>query len=182
MSLLVFNDVGPRARIGLKGPQAAAWLLQNGVELPEAANTWLSLRGGAGGLDASLIARLGASEFFLEEGAQGGAVRALEVALASSPPGVYPVLREDAAFSLSGDASHEVLAQVCSIDFARVAAASRSVFMTMMIGVAVLVVLNEVDGERYYRIWCDPTFGAYLGTTVGMVVMENGGKFTGVSA
>jgi hypothetical protein len=31
---------------------------------------------------------------------------------------VYPVLREDAAFALSGEGSLDVLAQVCNVNFA----------------------------------------------------------------
>jgi hypothetical protein len=36
-------------------------------------------------------------------------------------------------------------------------------------------------GERHYRIWCDPTFGPYLGESLGAVVIECGGRYTGVS-
>jgi hypothetical protein len=61
--------------------------------------------------------------------------------------------------------------------------------MTLMIGVAVLVVPQGVAGggpggaaaERHYRIWCDPTFGCYLGESLGAVVIECGGRYTGVS-
>jgi sarcosine oxidase, subunit gamma len=59
--------------------------------------------------------------------------------------------------------------------------------MTLMIGVAVLVVPQGLEpgqgaaGERQYRIWCDPTYGAYLGESLGAVVVECGGRYTGVS-
>ncbi len=181
MSALSFVERGRCARVGLKGPRAAQWLLEQGIELPESANSWRSVRGGAGAPAELLVARLGTAEFFLEEDSAGRRVRALESSMAAAPPGVYPVLREDAAFFLSGDASDDVLAQVCNIDFARAPAGSSSVIMTMMIGVAVLVVPDEIDGGRRYRIWCDPSFGAYLASTVGTVVMENGGNVTGVS-
>jgi hypothetical protein len=54
--------------------------------------------------------------------------------------------------------------------------------MTLMIGVAVLVVPENTAGGRRYRIWCDPTFGPYLGESLGAVVLECGGRYTGVSA
>jgi sarcosine oxidase subunit gamma len=105
---------------------------------------------------------------------------------------VYPVLREDWAFRLGGDQVHDVLAQVCNVNFAALPLASRPVIMTLMIGVAVLVVPQSVGGrdgaagqigaaERHYRIWCDPTFGPYLGESLGAVVIECGGRYTGVS-
>jgi hypothetical protein len=37
------------------------------------------------------------------------------------------------------------------------------------------------QGDQY-RIWCDPTFGPYLGESLGMVVIECGGRYTGASA
>ena len=35
-------------------------------------------------------------------------------------------------------------------------------------------------GGREYRIWCDPTFGPYLGESLGAVVIDCGGRYTGV--
>jgi sarcosine oxidase subunit gamma len=101
---------------------------------------------------------------------------------------VYPVLREDWAFHLGGDGVHDVLAQVCNVNFAALSLPSRPLIMTLMIGVAVLVVPQSVAGggqggatTRHYRIWCDPTFGPYLGESLGAVVIECGGRYTGVS-
>jgi sarcosine oxidase gamma subunit len=128
--------------------------------------------------DRLLVARLGSAEFFLEDRAAGVAVRDLAQHMYEAPPtGVYPVLREDAAFCLSGDGSLDVLAQVCNIDFADLAFESQPVIMTLMIGVSVLV-LPQARGEwRRFRIWCDPTFGEYLGGSLGQVVLECGGRF-----
>jgi sarcosine oxidase subunit gamma len=77
-----------------------------------------------------------------------------------------------------------VLAQVCNVNFASLPLHSHPVIMTLMIGVAVLVAPQAVQGgadERQYRIWCDPTYGAYLGESLGAVVVECGGRYTGVS-
>jgi hypothetical protein len=93
---------------------------------------------------------------------------------------VYPVLREDVEFALAGDAVHEVLAQVCNVNFAALSLDSRPVIMTLMIGVAVLVVPQSLVHGRRYRIWCDPTFGHYLGESLGKVVVDCGGSVTGV--
>jgi sarcosine oxidase subunit gamma len=137
--------------------------------------------------DALLVARLGSSEFFLEDREGGATLRNLDPAVTGSPAnypaGVYPVLRQDAAFLLSGEGSLDVLAQVCNVNFGELALESNPVIMTLMVGVAVLVI-PQVDpgarqsnpGARQYKIWCDPTFGAYLAESVGTVVLESGGK------
>src|SRR6266700_3125330 len=135
MSALEFEKRNRCERFGLKGPRAAEWLEARGIPLPAAPNQWTAVAG-----DESLVARLGTLEFFLEDCAGGGRVRGLESALDPPEPGVYPVLREDAAFSLSGPGSYDVLAQVCNVNFADLELASRPVIMTLMVGVAVLVV------------------------------------------
>jgi sarcosine oxidase subunit gamma len=163
-------------RFGLKGPRAAEWLELRGIALPEAPNRWVA--GAATGTgDAMLVARLGSSEFFLEDRAADSTVRGLEAALEPPQSGVYPVLREDAAFSLSGPGSCDVLAQVCNVNFADLELASHPVIMTLMIGVAVLVVPQMVGASPRFRIWCDPTFGPYLEESLGTVVTESGGNY-----
>lgn len=175
MTALVLNIEERRARLGLKGPRAAEWLIAQGIVLPMAANSWAHS-------DALLVARLGASEFFLEDAADGSGLTGISLKLAARPPGVYPVLREDSAFQLSGDGVHDVLAQVCNVEFAGLVLNSHPVIMTLMIGVAVLVVPQEFGAERRYRIWCDPTLGASLSENLGAVVVDCGGITRGVSA
>lgn len=187
MSALTMTLDGHRDRLGLKGPRAAEWLLAQGMVSPSAPNTWTysDETPGAGG--AVLVARLGAAEFFLEEGAGGSEIRRISPSSRiGSAPGVYPMLREDWAFDLRGEGVHDVLTQVCNVNFAALALEPRPLIMTMMIGVAVLVVPQIAAGGRDYRIWCDPTFGPYLGESLGAVVSECGGEcggnYTGASA
>ena len=187
MSALTLELREGRDRLGVKGPRAADWLVTQGIDVPATPNTWTQSEGGTAA-DALLAARLGAAEFFLEDGAAGTALKRISPALDGNPPGVYPVLREDWAFGLGGERVHDVLAQVCNVNFAALPLDSRPLIMTLMIGVAVLVVPQSVAGggpgaaaERHYRIWCDPTFGPYLGESLGAVVVECGGRYTGVS-
>jgi len=179
-----FRGRAPRHRFGLKGPSAAQWLLAHGLSVPAAPNTWVGEDGLTDTLPASdtlLVARLGSSEFFLEDRA-GGALRNLDPGVAGSPAnypsGVYPVLRQDAAFLLSGEGALDVLAQVCNVNFGELALESNPVIMTLMVGVAVLVIPQVIQRARQFKIWCDPTFGAYLADSVGTVVVESGGKQT----
>jgi sarcosine oxidase subunit gamma len=187
MSALALELREKRDRLGLKGPRAAEWLAGQGIELPMTPNTCTHSEE-AIAADALLVARLGTAEFFLEDGSAGTALKRISPSLDRNPPGVYPVLREDWAFLLGGDEVHDVLAQVCNVNFAALSLDSRPLIMTLMIGVAVLVVPQSVGGggqggsaDRHYRIWCDPTFGPYLGESLRAVVIECGGRYTGVS-
>jgi sarcosine oxidase, subunit gamma len=211
MSALALKLRTQRDRLGLKGPRAPEWLVAQGIVLPTAPNTWTHSEPSSAG-DALLVARLGSAEFFLEEGMAGTTLERIAPSLDEHPPGVYPVLREDWAFDLGGERVHDVLAQVCNVNFAALSLDSNPLIMTLMIGVAVLVVPQrraEAQGApaehrgaveqsapaehrgpveppelagRLYRIWCDPTFGSYLGESLGAVVSECGGSYTGVSA
>ena len=175
-----------RDRLGLKGPRAAEWLAANGIRVPSMPNTW-TYSAEVSAAAAPLVARLGTAEFFLEDVVAGSTLKRIAPSMNERPPGVYPVLREDWAFHLGGERVHEVLTQVCNVNFAALSLDSHSLIMTLMIGVAVLVMpqraaveQGEVAG-RQYRIWCDPTFGPYLGESLGAVVIECGGSYTGVS-
>ena len=173
---LEFEKRGGCQRFGLKGPRAAEWLEARGIALPAAPNQWAA-GADTGMSDALLVARLGSSEFFLEDCTGGDRLRDLELALETGQPGVYPVLREDAAFSLSGPGSYDVLAQICNVNFADLELASQPVIMTLMIGVAVLIVPQMMGAGPRLRIWCDPTFGPYLEESLGTVVTESGGNY-----
>jgi sarcosine oxidase subunit gamma len=176
MSAIFLERRMGRDQWGLKGPQAHEWLAAQGLALPSAPNTVeIDER------DDLLVARLGSSEYFIE------AARSVQTARLSAvrdvpPPGVYPVLREDWGFDLSGADVHDALAQVCNVNFAAFALEAKTLIMTLMVGVAVLVVPHAAGtGERRYRIWCDPSFGPYLSEALGAVVVEGGGKSAGVS-
>ena len=150
-------------RLGLKGPRAAEWLQQRGLILPALPNSWRALDDRNG-----LVARLGASEFFIEQQAGAGSEE-LARELESPHEGVYPVLREDRAFVLQGANADAVLLEMCNVNFARVSRSDRHVVMTMMIGIAVLVIPQDGAGNDApkanggcYRIWCDPSYGDYF--------------------
>jgi sarcosine oxidase subunit gamma len=180
MTALLLEVDEQRSRLGLKGPGAADWLAARDIALPMAPNSWRH-SGTAGDAQALLVARLGQLEFFIEGAVAGTAIKDLSKALETRPPAVYPVLREDWRFQLSGAGVHDVLAQVCNVQFAALALDSHPVIMTLMIGVAVLVVPQGPDAagpdaERRYRIWCDPTFGPSLSENLEEVVVDCGGR------
>jgi sarcosine oxidase subunit gamma len=175
MTQLLLELQSNRDRLGLKGPRAAEWLAAHGIVLPMTPNTW-TLSQEPQISDALLVARLGAAEFFLDAATRDASLGRISAALKRGAQGVYPVTREDWCLDLSGDAVHEVLAQVCNVNFAALRPESRPAIMTLMIGIAVLVVPRA---ERQLRIWCDPTFGPYLSESLGAVVTECGGGYRG---
>jgi sarcosine oxidase gamma subunit len=117
------------------------------------------------------VVRLGATEFLLEEDGAAETLQRIQAGLGKGQPHVYPVLREDREFVLAGPQADAVLAQVCNVDFASLALESRAVTLTLMIGVTVVVVRQP--GQC--RIWCDPSFGRYLGSALASIVAESGG-------
>ena len=187
MSALALMLSVRRGCLGFKGPRAGEWLVAHGIVLPMLPNTWTHSRG-ADDAATLLVARLGSAEFFIEDAVVGTTLKRIAPAGDEHPPGVYPVLREDWALELGGTGVHDVLAQVCNVNFAALSLASNPVIMTLMIGVAVLVVPQAGAGrgagdngtvERRYRVWCDPTFGPYLSESLGAVVSESGGRIMG---
>ena len=166
-----------RERFDVNGPRAAEWLLGRGIRIPESANSWVASPAPRPGADALWVARLGGSEFFFDEASPARQIPALVSALRERPAGVYPVLREDWGFVLAGEGIEAVLAEVCNVPFGSLRPQSQPIVMTLMVGVAVLVLLEARAEGRAYHLWCDPTFGPYLAQTLGAVVSDHGGRF-----
>lgn len=166
---IAIADLSCLDKAGVKGPEAARWLESQGIAVPPQANAWIGLAGGG------VIARLGRSEFFLEDGANGDTATRMRDALAAGIAGVYPVIRQDAGIALVGERVNELLVQTCNVNFQELAPASRTVVMTMMVGVAVLVIRQDHRNLPGFRIWCDATFAPYLWETLAGIAAELGG-------
>jgi sarcosine oxidase subunit gamma len=172
--VLGIADLSARWRCGYKGPGAAAWLVAQGLPIPPQPNAWLELPPGG------LIARLGRSEFMVEDGAGGG--RCAQLASLARGAGVFPVLRQDAELVLIGPRAGDLLLQTCSVDFSSLDLASRPALLTSMVGVGVTLIPERRAGTLRYRIWCDGTYGAYLWTTLVDVARDLGGGPVGLQA
>jgi sarcosine oxidase subunit gamma len=167
----------PERRFGVKGPRAAEVLKQLGMSVPAQPNCWAPLRTEDREDSWNVVGRLGFTEFFIEERREAAGIAALEQLTAGEPEGVYPVLREDTAIVLGGEAADDVLAQVCNVNFSALDVAKRPVVMTLMIGVGVLVLpQHSFEDGAIYRIWCDPSFGPYLWETLEQVVKKIPGR------
>lgn len=164
-------DLSFLTRFGVKGAGAAAWLAQS-IVVPDRPNTWCSLSTGG------IVARLGRTEFLIEDSMHQVAPQ-LAQACQSPPAKVYPVLRQDAAIALCGSAVNELLQQTCSINFRALRLSEHPVVLTSMIGVAVTVIPGERNGQPFYRLWCDGTFGVYVWQTLLAIAEELGGGAVG---
>ena len=167
-------DCSALDRIGLKGPGAIDWLRAGNLPVPGPHNTWLPI-------DRGLIARLGRGEFLIEDALGGSHVAPLRAALSVNVPRVYPVLRQDAALLMRGERVHELLAQVCNVDFSAIPPRERAVTLTMMAGVSVTILRTALDDTPCYRIWCDATLGVYLWETLAQIGAELGGGVAGLA-
>jgi sarcosine oxidase, subunit gamma len=166
-------DVSCLPRMGVKGPQAETWLRGQGVGVPAGVNTWNRTDEGV------LVARLARAEFFLEDKLGGDTVERWRDALVPAP-GIYPVLRQDAALALAGSRLNDVLVQICNVNFKSYAPGERTVVMTSMVGVSVLVSWDQIDAGLLFRIWCDGTFGPYLWETLLGIARAEGGGAVGL--
>lgn len=163
-------DLSFLTRFGVKGAAAASWLESHEIGVPDRANTWRYLPDGA------MIARLGLTEFLIEDSLYSSFALRLAEACQSVPAKVYPVLRQDAAIVLCGTAIQDLLRQTCSVDFQALSLVNNPVILTLMVGVSVTIIPIASD---HYRIWCDGTFGAYLWETLVTIAQELGGGVVG---
>ena len=167
-------DVSCLTRFGVKGANAAYWLEGQGVAVPDRPNTWNSLAEGG------MIARLGLTEFLIEDSLSSHITPRLMEVCQQPPAKVYPILRQDAAIVLYGAAVNELLLQTCSVNLRTLPLAEHPVVLTSMVGVAVTIIPGERNGQSFYRLWCDGTFGTYLWRTLEAIVKELGGGVVGL--
>lgn len=166
-------DLSFLTRFGVKGPGAAAWLATQGVSVSDRPNTWVALPGGG------LVARLGMTEFLVEDSLESQIAPRLQLASRQPPERVYPVLRQDLAIGLYGEAVNELLLETCNINFQALNLTEYPVVLTTMVGVGVTVLPGERAGLPYYRLWCDSTFGSYFWQTLSDIARELGGGVVG---
>lgn len=174
---LALCDTSALNRFGVKGLNAQGWLEDHGIGVPEPANSWSPLPDGRG-----LVARLGRSEFLVEDGPEGSVTEGLGESLNSGAQGIYPVLRQDAAFALTGGRAEEVMLQVCGVDFGALDYEARPVVLTRVAVISAVVLPRVEEGTRTFRIWCSAPYGTYLWEELREIVDEFGGGVVGLSA
>ncbi|PUA17762.1 hypothetical protein C7W93_18025 [Glaciimonas sp. PCH181] len=173
MAALGIADLSFMFRCGLKGPHSVAWLTAQGLPIPQI-NSWEPLPGGG------IIARLGVTEFLIEDSAGDSTAKQLADALKTRPDGVYPVLRQDASFAVTGAFLQTLLRQTCAMNFNVLDLSTRPLALTSMVGVQVLVIPSELNEQPLYRVWFDGTYADYLWQTLLGIAGEHGGGPVGL--
>lgn len=176
LDAVALADLSFLPRFGIKGPSAEQWLESLNIALPAKANGWTLLPGGG------VIARLGRTEFFFEDGVSADTVSTIRTALGTGTADVYPVVRQDACFALAGMRVNELLVQTCNVNFEEFGPGESIAVMTQMIGVAVLAIRINHEPVPCYRLWCDPTFAPYFWETIAQVAGELGGGVVGADS
>ncbi|MFZ2629675.1 MAG: methylglutamate dehydrogenase [Rugosibacter sp.] len=171
-SILGIADLSHQPRTGAKGHEAASWLYYLGVQTPPSANRWFKLP------DGGLIARLGATEFLIED----NPLLVEKIMHAKRINGVYPVLRQDASFALCGHRVNELFLQTCNVDFRVLGHCPSKVVLTSMAGVGVAILARKTGVIPTFQLWCDGTYGIYLWETLANIANELGGGGIGLDA
>jgi sarcosine oxidase, subunit gamma len=166
--VLGLADLSHLHKTGFKGGNAAVWARDQGLAVAEP-NCWAEVDGGG------MLARLARSEFFIEDGDDGAVTARVRALIAQMPAGVYPVMRQDAGFALTGERVNKLLVETCNVNFGELESANHTVVMTSMVGVSVLVVRRDSGRRPCYRLWCDPTMAPYLWDTLAGIALELGG-------
>ena len=174
LALAGIGDLGFRRRAGVKGAGAADWLNALGIATPSRHNSFLRMD------DGTLVARLGMTEYLIEDAPGGTHVDRISVAT----PGerVYPVPRFDAALLIAGARAPELLRQTCAFDFDGLEPSAQPLVMTSMAGVGITAIVLDGPAGRHLRLWCDGTWGGYLWAALVEVATDLGGGAVGLDA
>ena len=162
-------DVSRFQRFGVKGPNAAQWLAEHGIALPQRPNAWVLQA------PATLVLRLGNTEFLLEDQGESGFCATLAAAQHTAPNGVFPVQRYDLSVQLSGNKIPDLLSELCTLDLREKTLAADTVVMTQVADISATVLRQTLNNETVYRLWCDGTYGVYMWETLVEIAQEHGG-------
>jgi sarcosine oxidase subunit gamma len=166
LEVVAIGDLSHRRRTGVKGAGAAAALANVGLATPARPNSWCRS-------DGAMVARLGLTEYLIEDSAGVAAVsRVLDMPATAD---VYPVPRFDAALVVLGPQAIDLFRQTCAVDVATLDAAAGDLVLTSMVGVGVTVAAVSTPTGVWYHIWCDGTYGGYLWETLCEVAGDMGG-------
>jgi sarcosine oxidase subunit gamma len=163
-------DVSGLQKLGVKGPDAAAWLHSVGIDVPA------KILGSDPLPEGGVIVRFGRDEFFLEDGITNAALPKLTTKADSHRGDLYRIEHDEATFLLVGDRANKVLAQTCGINFGEVAA--QRILFTRVAGVS-CGILPESANVSTYRLWFDPSYAVYLWTTLVEICESLDGRVIG---
>lgn len=165
-------DVSCFPKLTLKGPDTLMWLQGAGIFVPENVYEYSQFDGGG------LIIRTDRQEAFIEDGPKSYEVPRLLELLSAGAANVHKAARQDACFFLTGAKANEVLVETCGYDFRQ---PGDRLVMTRLAGVSCALLLLETNGVTGFRVWLDPSYGAYLWKALLEIVQDHGGDVVGMA-
>jgi len=171
LKLMGLCDLSGLRKFGLKGPAAETWLASNGFDVPSDIFASRSLPNGG------TIVRLGAREFFLEDGITNASLPGLATSIDSHLGELVRVEHQEATFVLTGHRALEALAQTCGINFLE-ALPDKAVF-TRVAGVSCGILPERLRDTPAYRLWVDPSYAVYVWETLAAICASLGGGVIG---
>ncbi|MDG2207088.1 MAG: hypothetical protein P8K78_04220 [Pirellulales bacterium] len=158
-------DLSLLEKWGVKGPGAASWLAERGVEIPQTIYASRPLSEGG------LVVRVGSDEFFLEAGQLDQSLASLGDSVPAAAD-FTPVIREDAALLITGCGGLDLFAQTCGHPLQQ--SPMDQIIFTRVAGVSCGILPQSSGEEPQYRVWFDPSYAVYLGETLLQIASELG--------
>ena len=168
-------DLSALVKLGVKGPQADAWLAQQGVDVPGDIYETRRLS------DGGLAVKIAADEYVLESGPACRTVPELlqKADDAALPAGVYRVEQQTATFLVGGTGALAAMAQTCGVNLAE--AVPERLIYSRVAGVSCAILPETLNAIGIYRLWVDYCDAIYLWQTLTQIIGELGGRVVGAA-
>lgn len=173
-------DLTHLPRVGFRGIDSAAYLIQAGYQLPDRTNTLLKQN------DGSTVARLSATEYLLLGAWSdfGESITQLERNWSMSEQANYLLPRQDshAWIQLTGSSIALVMAKLCAVDLSAEAFNVGHIAQTSVARINVIV-MNVSDAQApKFNILCDRAASLYLWHVLLDAIAEFDGQAVGIDS
>lgn len=178
-------DLTSVTRLGFKGPDAAAWLQEHGLVIPEVPNRSLQTSSGV------IVARLSATEFMLLDNPAGpdplmAELRRHHASLKSMSqvPLCYLIERghSHACLCITGTRAAAMFAKLCAVDLRVHHFSNGSVAQTSVASSNAIIIRSDLGATPAYYLLFDISLAEYHWGCVVDAMQEYGGVPVGMTA
>ncbi len=175
---LAIADLSPLPRTGFKGPGAADWLAEQGVELGEASNFAYPCGNG------SLAARLSHGDILILGNLAGDDElwQSLESSWTHDGAKCWPMPRRDGFFwfLITGVQAPQMFAKVCAVDLRPKSFANYAIAQTSLARVNSVIIRDDIGVTPAYHVLADSASAEFLWDSLFDAMAEFDGKPIGV--
>lgn len=169
---LALADVSCFPRLGLRGMGISSWLNTLGFNVPKAIYSVAPIE------NNGTLVKIDKNEVIIEDGLHGTVVSKISQEILAAPKGIFPVVRQEASFFLSGNESYRVICETCGHNFKE---SGDQFVMTRVAGVSCCLLPVQSSEFQGYRIWVDPSYSVYLWKILLQIVREYEGDIIGLA-